>query len=50
LCMAHPQLRLLLTGKAEADPGYYQLVSAVRDLRRICGKQPQVVNLRRAFM
>ncbi|CAE7506880.1 aquIMA [Symbiodinium sp. CCMP2456] len=43
-------LRLSTCGTMEADPGFYQLWCALRDLRRMAAKNDRVLSLWRAFM
>ena len=47
---ANPALRLSLCRRMECDPGFYQLWVAIRDLRRLSRKQPNLVTLWSAFM
>ena len=45
-----PALRLSLCQPMTADPGFYQCWSCLTTIRRICGKQPRVLDLWTSFM
>ena len=47
---ASPMLRLCLSSRLEADPGFYELWTTLRDLRRLCRKQPSLLDQWRSFM
>ena len=47
---ASPALRLSLSSPMTADPGFYQLWLCLTTLRRMCLKQPRVLQLWQSFM
>ena len=50
LAGSNPMLRLSLAKLATADPGYYQLKTAIFDFKRICRKSPDILQYWRIFM
>ena len=45
-----PQLRLTLSGRVDCDPGFFQLWTCVKDIRRMAAKIPELLSLWRQFM
>ena len=50
LAGSNPLLRLSLSLPMTADPGYYQLKTAIFDFRRLCRKSPDLLTYWRIFM
>lgn len=47
---SNPMLRLSLSQPPTADPGFYQLKTAILDFRRLCHKSPDLVHYWRIYM
>ena len=50
LAGSNPKLRLSLASPHTADPGFYQLKTAIMDFRRLCLKSPDIMQYWRIFM
>ena len=50
LAGSNPILRLSLSRPMTADPGFYQLKTALFDFRRLCFKSPDLLSMWRFFM
>lgn len=50
LAGSNPLLRLSLASPTTADPGFYQLRSAIFDIRRLCRKSPDLLQYWQFFM
>lgn len=50
LAGSNPMLRLSLSQPPTADPGFYQLKTAILDFRRLCHKSPDLVHYWRIYM